>query len=89
MNTEFQEIETFQIFVVPMGNTKITEELDLKTRNYSVTPNKKKEKARDDLDGEESIKDSESPSDNIEEAKHNLVAQSSKRDKTTKAYINI
>ena len=32
-------METYQIFVVPMGNTKITEELELQGRNHSVTPN--------------------------------------------------
>ena len=42
MNTEVQEMEKNQIFVVPMGNTKITEELELQARNYSVTPNNKK-----------------------------------------------
>ena len=39
INTEGQEMETYQIFVVLMGNTKITEELDLQTCNDSVTPN--------------------------------------------------
>ena len=44
MNTEGQEMETYQIFVVPMGNTKITEELDFKACNYSVKPNIKEKK---------------------------------------------
>ena len=37
-------METYQIFVVPMGNTNIIEELELKACNYSVTPNTKKKK---------------------------------------------
>ena len=35
-------METYQIFVVPMGDTKITEELELQARNDSVTPNNNK-----------------------------------------------
>ena len=66
MNTEGQDMETYQIFLVPMGNTKITEELELQPRKYSVIPNNKKEKARDDLDdGEKRTKYLESPSDKI------------------------
>ena len=30
---------TYQIFLVPMGDTKITEELELQAHNNSVTPN--------------------------------------------------
>ena len=33
MNIEGQEMETYQIFVVPMGNTKITEEIDFQAPN--------------------------------------------------------
>ena len=32
-------METYKIFLVPMGNNKITEELELQECNYSVTPN--------------------------------------------------
>ena len=42
MDTEGQEIETYQIFLVPMGNTVITEVLELQARNDSVTPNNNK-----------------------------------------------
>ena len=44
MNTEGQEMETYQIFVVPMGNTKVIEELELQSCNYSVTPDIKERK---------------------------------------------
>ena len=44
MNTECQEMEIYQIFVVPMGNTKVKEELELKARNDSVTYNIDKKK---------------------------------------------
>ena len=39
MNNEGQKMETYQIFVVLMVNTKTTEESDLQTCNDSVTPN--------------------------------------------------
>ena len=48
--------ETYQIFLVPVGNTKLTEELDLQGRKDSVTSNNKKEKPRYDLDDEEETK---------------------------------
>ena len=41
MNTESQSMETYQIFVVQMGNTKITEELELQAHKDSVKPNNK------------------------------------------------
>ena len=50
-------METYQIFLVPMGNTNITEELGLKACNDSVTPNINK-KSRDDFDDEEATKNS-------------------------------
>ena len=50
INTEGQEMESYQIFVVPVVNTKIAEELDLQVPKDSVTLNNKKEKLRDDLD---------------------------------------
>ena len=50
MNIEGQEMESYQIFVVPVVNTKIAEELDLQVPKDSVTLNNKKEKLRDDLD---------------------------------------
>ena len=62
-------METYTTFVVPMGNTKFTKELELQARNDSVTLNNKKEKARDGLDYEEAIEYPESASDKIEEAK--------------------
>ena len=48
--------ETYQIFLVPVGNTKLTEELELQGRKDSVTSNNKKEKPRYDLDDEEETK---------------------------------
>ena len=39
MNNEGQDMETYQIFVFPMGNNKITEELELQACNDSVTQN--------------------------------------------------
>ena len=42
MNNEGQEMETYQIFVFLMGNTKISEEIQLQAHNNSVTPNIKK-----------------------------------------------
>ena len=39
MNTEGQEMETYQIFLFPMGNTKVTEELEIQARNDLVTAN--------------------------------------------------
>ena len=77
-------METYQIFVVLMGNTKITEKLEVQASNYSVTINNKKDKARGDFDDEESIKDQESPSDKIEESKENIVAPISEKYKITK-----
>ena len=56
MNTEGQDIQTYQICVVPMGNTKIIEELEPQARKDSVTQNNKKEKARDDSDDSEATK---------------------------------
>ena len=67
-------METYTTFVVPMGNTKFTKELELQARNDSVTLNNKKEKSRDYLNNEETIKDSESTSENIKEEEDNLVA---------------
>ena len=69
MNTEGQEMETYQIFVFPMGNTEIKQERELQARKDSVTTNNRKEKSRDDFDYEEAIKNSESKSDKVEEAK--------------------
>ena len=50
MNIEGQEMETYQIFVVPMGNTKITEEIEFQAPNDWLSPSNKIEKSRDDLD---------------------------------------
>ena len=50
MNTEGQDMETYQIFVVPMGNTKIRKYLELQDPKDSATPNHKIEISRDDLD---------------------------------------
>ena len=35
-------METYQIFVVLIGNTKMIEELEIQALNDSVTPNNKK-----------------------------------------------
>ena len=42
MNTEGKYMETYQIFVIPLSNTKIIEELELQARNDLVTPNIKR-----------------------------------------------
>ena len=42
IDTEGQEMETYQIFVVPMRHTNITEELGIQALNDSVTSNDKK-----------------------------------------------
>ena len=76
MNTEGEEMETYHIFVVLMGNTIITKEPDLQEPQDSETPNIKIEKERDDLDYKEAPKDSVSPSDKIEKSKEDLVAPS-------------
>ena len=39
MNTEGEEMETYHIFVVLMGNTIITKEPDLQAPQDSETPN--------------------------------------------------
>ena len=65
-NIEGQDIEAYKTFAVLFYNSK----LYLSVRNDSVTPNIKKIAS----DGEESPKDSESPSDNKKEAKEKLVA---------------
>ena len=57
-------METYKMFLVPMGNNKITEELELQECNYSVTPNIKGGGSRGYLDDEEPTKDLESPRDN-------------------------
>ena len=59
MNIEGQYIERYKTFVVPLDITK----LDLPMHNASVTPNKEKKIARDNLDYEETTKDSEPSSD--------------------------
>ena len=51
-------METYQIFVVPEGNTRTMEEPELQARNDPVTPNIKGVKARDDFDDEEAINNS-------------------------------
>ena len=43
-------METYQIFVVSMVNTKIIEELELQANKDSVTSTNRREKSRDDLD---------------------------------------
>ena len=65
MNTKGQDMEIYQISLVPMGNNKITEELELQGPKDSVTPNNKIEKARDYLDDKESPKYSVSTIDKI------------------------
>ena len=72
-------METYQIFVVQMGNTKITEELELQAPEYLETPNNKKEKSWGGLDDKEAPKDSLSPSDKREKSKYDSLAQSSEK----------
>ena len=69
-------MQTYQIFLVSMGNNKITEELELWAPKDSETPNNKIEKERYDLDDKEAPKDSVSPSDKIEKAKEDFVSPS-------------
>ena len=60
--TPSDNVEKGDNLLYDMYNTKFTEKLDLPVRNDSVTPNGKKKQARDDLDYEETTKDSESSS---------------------------
>ena len=52
MNIEGQHIEAYKNFAVPLDNNK----LNLPMRNNSVTANKNKNIARDDLDDEKQIR---------------------------------
>ena len=88
MNTEVQDMETCQIFVVPMGNTKITEELYFQAPKDSVTSSNNMEKSRDNLDDKETHKDSLAPSDKIEKEREDFVAPSAETDKRTKVSTN-
>ena len=71
MNIKVQEMETYQIFVVPMGNTKITEEIEFHPRATVL-----KHQAREYFYDKEAPKYSVAPSDNIEKAKEDFVASS-------------
>ena len=79
MNSEVQDIETYKIFVVPVGNGKNTEEIEFHPRAPVI-----KYESREDLDDKEVPKDSVAPSDNIEKAKEDFVAPNSEIDKTTR-----
>ena len=57
MNIKGQEMETYQIFFVPMGNTNITEKPEISYPKNSETPINNIEKSRDDLDDKEAHKD--------------------------------
>ena len=81
MNIEVQVMEIYQIFLVPMGNAKITEELEFQPRAAVL-----KYLARQDLDDKEALKDSEAPSDTIEKSKQDFVAPSSEIYKAIKEY---
>ena len=63
MNIERQEIEAYQIFVVPMSNAKI---IKTEFRPREPVP---KYQSTEDLDDKEAPKDSVSPCDNIEKGK--------------------
>ena len=54
-------METYQIFVFPMGNEKITEELEFHSRAPVL-----KYQAREDLDDKDAPTDSVSPIGNLE-----------------------
>ena len=71
MNIEGQDTETYQIFVVPIGNAKITEEIEFQPRATVL-----KYKARGDLYYTEAPADSVSRSDNIEKGKGYFVTPS-------------
>ena len=64
-------METYQIFVFPVGNAKIIEEIEFHPRAPVL-----KHQASDGLDDKEAPKDSLSPSENIEKAKEDFVALS-------------
>ena len=61
MNIEGQDMETYQLILVPMSNTKITEELYFNPISPVL-----KYQAWEDLDNKEALKDSLASSDNIE-----------------------
>ena len=63
-------METYQIFVVPMGNAKITEEIYFRTRAPVLIY-----QAREYLNDKQAHNVSVAPSDNIEEAKYDLWHQ--------------
>ena len=79
MNIEGQEMETYQFFVVPTGNAKITEEPEFHPIALLL-----KYQARENLDDKEAPKDSVAPSNNIEEAKEDFVEPSAEIYKTNK-----
>ena len=79
MSIEDQEMETYQIFLVPMGNTKTTEYIEFHPRAPVL-----KNQEMEDLDDKEAPKDSVAPSNNIEKAREDFVAQSSEIDRTSK-----
>ena len=76
MNIEGQEMEIYQIFVFPMGDNKITEEIQFHPRKPML-----KHQAKEGLDYESPPKNSVSPSHNIEKAKEYLVAPKSENTK--------
>ena len=47
MNTESQDMETYQIFLFPISNNKTTEEPDIQARNYPVTTYIKGKKSKE------------------------------------------
>ena len=79
MNIEGQEMKTYQIFVVPICNTKIIQEIQIHPREPFL-----KYQVRDNLDDKQSLKDSVALSDHIEKSKEDFVVPSAEIDKTIK-----
>ena len=79
MNIEGQKMETYKIFVVPMGNEKNTQEVEFQPRATVI-----KYQARKDLDNKEVPKDSVAPRDIIYKSKEDFLALRAEIDKSTK-----
>ena len=72
-------METYRIFVIPMGDAIITQEIEFHSRAPVI-----KYQAREYLDYKKAPKNSIAPSNNTEKSKKDFVAQNYKIDKTTK-----
>ena len=59
-------MDSYQIFLVTMGDTKLQKNWSFKHVMIHKTQNIERENARNDLDNEKATENSESPSDQIE-----------------------